>query len=77
MLEADHRVIKQMKPTVTGSVGLTPMLQSRAVDRPKVQMDTGSGMNKSDLKEIREEKEDLDERPKKAPASLFNNLRGL
>lgn len=77
MLAADHRILKQMKPTGSSSAGLTPMLQGRSGDRTKLQMDSMQGMNRSNLKEIKEEKEDLDEKIKKNSTSMFTNLRGL
>lgn len=77
MLEADHRVIKQMKPSGYQGVGLTPMLQAKSNDRTKTQMDMMAGMNKSNLKEIKEEKEEIEEKTRKTPNSFFNNLRGL
>lgn len=77
MLAADHRVIRQMNTNASPASGLTPMLQGRTVDRTKMQMGGYAAGNKPALNEISEEKDDGEEKHKKAKTNFLNNLKGL
>lgn len=73
-LEADHRVIKQMNPMAGTSAGLTPMLQSRPVDRAKVvEM---FGVKSPALNPIKEEEITANKTPTQVKRTL-NALKGL
>lgn len=77
MLAADHRVIRQMNTNASPASSLTPMLQGRTMDKSKAQMNMLGGNIKPILKEISEEKEEVEEKNRKQKATLMANLKGL
>jgi hypothetical protein len=66
-----------MNTNASPASSLTPMLQGRTMDKSKAQMNMLGGNIKPILKEISEEKEEVEEKNRKQKATLMANLKGL